>query len=482
MAKDINLDKSEILKKHVNSWAIACPRWRIATKVDEDVYVDPREMKNLPTNSERMYIVYHISTLSPSHCISLSRVILIPLLEAFDMFHSYTILFKPLFSFFLFRFHVIRIGTRQNPLAANMILRERNTEYQDMYFLLCTEFSKAEIEKGITAAKAGKYGWEHALCHIRSYNDGSFEMRPGFSAASQHEKGVIDPKEWYSITTPVTKTRLLYRIENESDGKGVAAAKMASLRRTKQILVKDDDRKVSKGAGFQRAPLPMFQRVNWFGEIVRARCFQETSIFVSYEIWVPGHWRWSKGDPYRRFRSTTHVAQVYVNPRVASFRATEDDLHANFSHPYECEFLFQPGAQDATAPGGQWPMLYVEVMAKDLLGTTRIVGYGYTPLPETSGTQTVSVPTWVPVASIRDQLHRFYIGGAPMLRDPKLAGIPAEFQGSFLNKYGLRTQSAGYVDIRINSVMQRGLQSEQYAKASPTNIHALDVNAHALVQ
>jgi hypothetical protein len=81
-------------------------------------------------------------------------------------------------------------------------------------------------------------------------------------------------------------------------------------------------------------------------------------------------------------------------------------------------------------------------------------------MPGDAGFQEIAVSTWTPLPTIREQLKRFYIGGAPMLRDPKQAGIPADFQGIFLNKYGLRTQSAGYVDLRINTVVQDGVRGQ----------------------
>ena len=86
------------------------------------------------------------------------------------------------------------------------------------YYVLATEFSKRD--KDLTQSKYRSFGWETVLCHIRSFNDGSFEMKPGFSAPSRHKDGVFDPKEWYTITTPHTRTRLCYRIENVADSKG----------------------------------------------------------------------------------------------------------------------------------------------------------------------------------------------------------------------------------------------------------------------
>lgn len=65
------------------------------------------------------------------------------------------------------------------------------------------------------------------------------------------------------------------------------------------------------------------------------------------------------------------------------------------------------------------------------------------------------VDTWRPVGSVRQQLHSFFVGGGPQLRDLTYVRQPSDWAGPVLSKYGFRTQPAGQVKIRTSSMLHK---------------------------
>jgi Meckel syndrome type 1 protein len=65
------------------------------------------------------------------------------------------------------------------------------------------------------------------------------------------------------------------------------------------------------------------------------------------------------------------------------------------------------------------------------------------------------VDTWRPVGSVRQQVHSFFVGGGPQLRDMTYVRQPSDWSGPILSKYAFRTQAAGQVELRTNSMLQK---------------------------
>jgi len=81
-----------------------------------------------------------------------------------------------------------------------------------------------------------------------------------------------------------------------------------------------------------------------------------------------------------------------------------------------------------------------------------VVGYGFIDLPLEAGTHDLHIRTWEPEGSVRAQMRRFFVGGAPALQDKKLSGIPEDYKYNFLSKYGFMTRNSGFLHIRLNIV------------------------------
>ena len=121
-----------------------------------------------------------------------------------------------------------------------------------------------------------------------------------------------------------------------------------------------------------------------------------------------------------------------------------------FCFPIEldCSFRIPEGEEEFIV----WPKLYLQVVGTDLWGRTFAVGYGNTILSNRPGTFSESIPTWFPQGTIEQERTRFFLGGVPLLSDIRLSGIPTEFEGTFLNRYGFETENAGSVEIRYNCI------------------------------
>ena len=76
----------------------------------------------------------------------------------------------------------------------------------------------------------------------------------------------------------------------------------------------------------------------------------------------------------------------------------------------------------------QAPILFVQVFSVDFWERQRLVGSGYFVVPQESGVHKQTLSLWRPIGGIREEMQRFFLGGAPNLNDPKDSGISPEFE------------------------------------------------------
>jgi Meckel syndrome type 1 protein len=70
--------------------------------------------------------------------------------------------------------------------------------------------------------------------------------------------------------------------------------------------------------------------------------------------------------------------------------------------------------------------------------------------------------------SLLEELRRFFVGGGPQLEDITYSGIPADVKGFNVAKYGMRTKTAGSVQLRVHIVHQSRELQESHVNTLPT--------------
>ncbi|CAM9566356.1 unnamed protein product [Ectocarpus fasciculatus] len=158
---------------------------------------------------------------------------------------------------------------------------------------------------------------------------------------------------------------------------------------------------------------------------------------------------------------------------------------AHFGFPAEFHLVNEEEGEMAGI--GERPQVLLAVSSLDGLARHRVEGYGYVSFPRQPGAHELHIRTWRPVCSIRTHLQArdetefrgarqstgsirmgwptadFFVGGAHRLHDPRYASKPGSFRGTFLNRFGFRTETSGTLRVRLHLAEQgrvRDLRAE----------------------
>ena len=91
---------------------------------------------------------------------------------------------------------------------------------------------------------------------------------------------------------------------------------------------------------------------------------------------------------------------------------------------------------------GGWPRLLIELYGVDIYGRTELAGYGQATIPTVVGSHSVTVSTWRPYGTLREQFSTFFLGNPPRLKHTEIVTSPAD-------RFRLHTQPAGEVHLQL---------------------------------
>jgi B9 domain-containing protein 2 len=94
-----------------------------------------------------------------------------------------------------------------------------------------------------------------------------------------------------------------------------------------------------------------------------------------------------------------------------------------------------------------WPKVAIEVWSVDEHGRHTIAGYGILSIPCTPGQYMLTIPTWRPIGTAKEQSYSHYLG-----INPELAHKNVLFSGN--DRFGMRTYSTGTVNCRIGVLVK----------------------------
>jgi len=166
-------------------------------------------------------------------------------------------------------------------------------------------------------------------------------------------------------------------------------AEMQSLRRQYEL------RSNLVGTAFDDAPKE-YTDVYVYGEIISARDFEPGRLCIEYTIQLPAGWKQIAGIP----NATTSLANAH-DQQIRGLVGKTPRVYT-FGQPLEMRFT--------AASLDQWPIIYFMASSFDMWDRSVVEGYGFATIPS-CGSQTITVPTWKPVGSIRQKMSSFFIGG-----------------------------------------------------------------------
>eukprot|EP00026_Physarum_polycephalum_P005295 Phypoly_transcript_05327.p1 GENE.Phypoly_transcript_05327~~Phypoly_transcript_05327.p1 ORF type:complete len:579 (+),score=81.21 Phypoly_transcript_05327:169-1905(+) len=284
-------------------------------------------------------------------------------------------------------------------------------------------------------------GHEYVLCTVRAYENGTLELRPGFT------KDINKP---YSLKTDDVFTTYEYYIENYTPFPVIKAPMSnAPPAVPERPLV---------GAPFVQGPVdPSDIRIHVFAEIILAKGFSSTPLFVEYVVELPEKWRhYYPDEPLDEGNDDS--APLNGFSQFGRCKPDPDDPTSSVTH-----FGF-PFEVHAEGPENEhFPKVYFVVHTQDYWDRHQVLGYGYALIPRTSGRCEIDISMWRPLGSVRSQLRSFFIGASPELHNTKyvastksenynLSGNPKRA----MSKYGFRTvSSGGFLKIRMECAFQQ---------------------------
>lgn len=239
------------------------------------------------------------------------------------------------------------------------------------------------------------------LCSMRLHpGTGRLDMRPGLPPDDGDEEGA---DEWHAVAG----TRYEWRLRNlaESLSSEQQAAEVAAERALRLQAAMAHARAPSQ-LDFTLLPQGS-ARLHHFVELVAAKGFGPTPLYIEYYAWAAPGWRLLTGGSPAR--AITQVAA----PRGASGRAV-------------LGFPIELAVESEGAPVSKRPPLTVffSVMSIDAWRRHKALGYTYLALQPTAGTKGEEVRCWKVGESRSRALDAFFVGGSEAITDMRALAIP----------------------------------------------------------
>ncbi|XXQ31496.1 Meckel syndrome type 1 protein [Plasmodiophora brassicae] len=394
---------------------LTCCHSRNVPKAHHDrAYLD-----NIRTFLKAAYKTDDIEAASRTHILQQSGVLLATKVDADDYIHP-SMLEENVTS---------SSNRRLNALAMNAAMGSgscrRDPRSVKMTVVSCVDLPDNDNELKHWA-KVQRVGYEHVLYQVRLFDNGTFDIRPQFSAGGPADA----PPHVFRSPAGVWYE---YWVEDVSERGAVApTTTTAPIRRPLTA---------TPIARLTNRPAPGYLVLNLFGEICQTRDVDADNVWVQYQVDMPEGWQWSKHDRTRRNASLTQMATSVVDD--------ERRRVCRFAFPFELELV---GRLDH--PVVPMPTIYFQVSSTDCWDRDRVEGYTFVQVPASAGCHEISSPLWRPVGTLTDQCYRYFLGGAPTLSSIFLGGLPPDNRehGAF-SRYGFATVESGYLDVRINAVI-----------------------------
>ncbi|KAF0974031.1 hypothetical protein FDP41_006962 [Naegleria fowleri] len=321
------------------------------------------------------------------------------------------------------------------PISKKRVSTPQQSKAQTMYIMA----SVGSMDKGIWKGK------EYPICIIQALPDGSFLMKPGFSQKPQDVEKEEPMSEFLKryqseigdidfLNNRNKENRYIFRTED-----GAVYEYTISLYNDYKKDNKVDETRKRILKQLHEKSLQMKRNLvgmefNDTPKITISGCqFQE---------------------PFFQEEILKQIENPMSQKLVASTQmGTATEIWNEFDNYFEAHFAFTFHFDCLCDKISPTPKLFFQVTSKDSWDRFRMEGYGFVSIPSTPGYHQLTVQTWKPAGSIRNNLRSRFVGGSTELRDLSYAAIPNGFDQHFLNKFGFCTETSGSISLSLNIVL-----------------------------
>ncbi|XP_063926830.1 tectonic-like complex member MKS1 [Zophobas morio] len=206
-----------------------------------------------------------------------------------------------------------------------------------------------------------------------------------------------------------------------------------------------------------------------FFEILWAKEFEYDTVYVQYFIDLPPEW--------------TCVDKKQLQGITQTCHTKGEDNVAHFGHVFDVTLDYNIEGLAKKIPKS--PYIYFEIISKDTWSRYRTEGLTYKNLPVAKpGNYRFELQCFRLIPdSISGQLRRFFVGDCSNYNDITWIGLPKDYDGFFLNKYGTNTVGTGQIGIRVNVIQQSQAFLEQSRDSKDESLDIFEkLNSSSLVK
>lgn len=179
--------------------------------------------------------------------------------------------------------------------------------------------------------------------------------------------------------------------------------------------------------------------IHLIGQILEAADFEETGLFLKYQIVAGAGWQAIEGLADGQTQLADGVSQVRRAAGEEGAPTTTTAIHS-WSHPIDIHY--------ATQSLQGWPRFEFQLWGVDWLGKCNISAYGFLNIPTRPGLHQLECFTWRPVGDFRRRLVDYLTGYRLHLVEA------SDTVGNGLNRHVIQAASMGSVRVELNVVLK----------------------------
>lgn len=213
------------------------------------------------------------------------------------------------------------------------------------------------------------------------------------------------------------------------------------------------------GEGFINPPENDFSRVNIFGEITNLYNFTPEICYLTYEFDFPIGWKIDDENEYYEIYKNEHLIEENINKlKTISQNSYRNIIKSNVIHsinmPFELELLVYNKVINRS-----FPSILIQINSIDSWGRHRIEGYSHYQFSNKTKYEKIKIPCYKPIEDLSMKVFSYFLGGNKKIIDLKEISKKYNFNENnlpvALNRYGIKTEFSGYVEIGINLTIQK---------------------------
>ena len=212
---------------------------------------------------------------------------------------------------------------------------------------------------------------------------------------------------------------------------------------------------------------------NIFGEISCCYGFAKSSMYVKYNLALPGVFQLlgsENEECYTNLSSKPFTISSFFSPKEICI-----------GHLFE--YQFKGPVDFYERPTLNKPVLLLEVNSLDRWGRHSNLGYGALRINLAPGIYSEKVPTWRLAPRTKwEELSEYFLGVTPFLGNLDRVRIPFDFSDNYISKLGWKTESSGNVEIKLQIIRQNFSLKKERRKEIQTTESVMESSARTIAE